>query len=166
MRVQRDLLDKWTRLLMVAVLAQACTGRIDALLASLPATAGGVSFDAVRVIDESYNGEDSADDVLSSLGKSRRDASIVYRWASSGEASIGALAVTGVAGPDLLRAVAQEWHAAAVISRTETVLGGRDVWLLEIRPDHLFAAYARGDVIYFVGTDDRSIIERILPSMP
>jgi hypothetical protein len=80
--------------------------------------------------------------------------------------SVGAASVAGVSGPDLLSATVQNWLSPAVRERSQRTIAGRDVWLIDFRPNHLLAAYARGNVVYLVSSDRLDLIEHALPSMP
>jgi len=154
--------------LVLAALVGAGCGVVQSqeLLATLPTSAGGVTFDTSRVIDDSILSGHQVDDVLAALGKRRSDATIVERFSRVGGGGIGALVVNGVPGDVLLDTVVQTWHAPAVISRAQTTIGGRDVWALELRPNHVFLAYRRGSTIYTAGTDDRPLAEKFVTAMP
>lgn len=155
-------------LVLAALFAAAGCSAVQsqALLATLPTTAGGVNFDTSRVIDDSFPSGHSVDDVLAALGKRRSDATIVERVSRVGEGDIGAFVVDGVPGDVLLDTVVQTWHAPAVVGRAETTIGDRDVWALDIRPNHVFLAYRRGSTIYWAATDDRSLAEQFVAAMP
>lgn len=156
-------------LVMVALIAVAGCSAVQsqALLATLPTSAGGVTFDASRVIDDSFLSGYQADDVLAALGKRRSDATIVDRYPSTGEGgSIGAFVVSGVSGDVLLETVVQTWHAPAVVARAQTTIGARDVWALDLRGGDFFLAYRRGSTIYWADSDDRSLAEEFIAAMP
>jgi len=155
-------------LVLAAAVAAGCgVIQSQALLATLPTSAGGVTFDTSRVIDDSFLSGHPVDDVLAALGKRRSDATIADRYPRTGEGgSIGALAVNGISGDVLLDAVVQTWHAAAVVGRAQTTIGDRDVWALEQRGGYFFLAYQRGSTVYWADSDDRSLAEQFIAAMP
>jgi hypothetical protein len=154
--------------LAASIAAAGCSAvQSQALLATLPTSAGGVTFDTSRVIDDSLWVGHPADDVLAALGKRRSDATIVDRYSSTGEGgSIGAFVVNGVSGDALLDTVAQTWDAPAVVGRAQTTIGDRDVWALEQRGGYFFLAYERGSTIYWAYSDNRSLAEEFIAAMP
>lgn len=156
--------------LVLAALVGAGCGVVQsqALLATLPTSAGGVNFDISRVIDDSFLSGHPVDDVLTALGKRRSDATIVERYGGvgGGDGGIGAFVVGGVPGDVLLDTFVQTWLAPAVVGRAQTTIGDRDVWALDLRPNHVFLAYQRGSTIYWAGTDDRSLAEQFIAAMP
>lgn len=152
--------------LVLCLLVVACSSPAESLAATLPTRVGDTSFDPVRVIDESFQSGHPIDDVLISLGKRRQDATVVSRDAVDGSISIEAARIDGVTGVELLSATVQNWLSPAVRERSQRTIAGRDVWLIDIRPNHLLAAYARGSVVYLVSTDHLDLIELALPSMP
>jgi hypothetical protein len=155
-------------MVLAALIAAGCGAvQSQALLATLPTSAGGVTFDTSRVIDDSFLSGHPVDDILAALGKRRSDATIVDRYPSTGVGgSIGALAVNGISGDVLLDTVVQTWLAAALVGRAQTTIGDRDVWALDIRPNHVFLAYRRGSTIYWADSDDRSLAEQFVAAMP
>ena len=155
-------------LVLAALVAAGCgVVQSQALLATLPTTAGGVTFDTSRVIDDSFWSGLEVDDVLAALGKRRSDATIVERWPRDGVGGgIGAFVVNGVPGDVALDTVAQTWHAAAVVGRSQTTIGDRDVWVLEQRGGYFLLAYQRGSTVYWASTDDRSLAEQFIAAMP
>lgn len=155
------------RLVLAALVVAACAlGQSQALLATLPTSAGGVNFDTSRVIDDSFMSGHPMDDVLAALGKRRSDATIVERFGRAGGGGIGAFVVGGVPGDVLLDTVVQTWIAAAVVGRAQTTIGDRDVWALDIRPGHFLLAYQRGPAVYWASTDDRPLAEEFIAAMP
>jgi hypothetical protein len=157
-------------LVSVILAALAATGcgvvQSQALLATLPASAGGVNFDTSRVIDDSHSSGHPVDDVLAALGKRRSHATIVERFSRVGEGDIGAMVVDGVPGDVLLETVVQTCDAPAVVARTQTTISGRDVWTLDIRPGHVFLAYRRGPTLYWASTNDHARAEQFVAAMP
>ncbi len=156
-------------LVLAALIAAAGCSAVQsqALLATLPTSAGGVTFDTSRVIDDSLWVGHPVDDVLATLGKRRSDATIVDRYPSTGEGgSIGAFVVNGVSGDVLLDTVVQTWHAPAVVGRAQTTIGDRDVWALDMRGGDVFLAYRRGSTVYWADSDDRSLAEEFIAAMP
>ena len=155
-------------LALAAVVAAGCSAvQSQALLATLPTSAGGVEFDTPRVIDDSFLSGHPVDDVLAALGKRRSDATIVERFPRDGiGGGIGAFIVGGVSGDVVLDTVAQTWHAAAVVGRTQTTIGDRDVWVLEQRGGYFLLAYQRGSTVYWASTDDRPLAEEFVAAMP
>jgi len=155
-------------LVLVALLAAGCAVvQSQALLATLPTSAGGVDFDTPRMIDDSFMSGHPVDDVLTALGKRRSDATIVERVSWVGEGDIGALVVYGVSGEVLLNTVVQTWRAAAVVGRAQTRIGDRDVWALDFRGGgQVFLAYQRGSTVYWASTGDRSLAEQFIAAMP
>jgi hypothetical protein len=136
------------------------------LLSTLPTTAGGVDFDTVRVIDDKSLSGHLVDDVLSALGKRRTEAAAVFRTSSIGGASIGAVAVQGVEGPDLLLACVENWSAPAVIARSQRLANGTDGWELEMRSGQLTVFYLRGNIAFVVWSEERQVLEAVLEDMP
>jgi hypothetical protein len=156
-------------LVLVAFIAVAGCSAVQsqALLATLPNSAGGVTFDASRVIDDSFLSGYPADDVLASLGKRRSDATIVDRYPSTGVGgSIGAFVVNGLSGDVLLDTVVQTWLAPAVVGRAQTAIGDRDVQVLDLRDGYVFLAYRRGATVYWADSNDRSLAEQFIAAMP
>jgi len=151
---------------VIVFVTASCSSQTQVLLNTLPVVGAGMALEQVTVVDESRRSGHPMDDVLMALGKSRRDAIIVFRSASSGGPSVGAVTVTGVIGADLLIAVVDNLQSAAVISRTMTTAAGKDVWLIESRPDHLAAAYSHGDVVYLALSDERLVVDDLLAVMP
>lgn len=161
---------RWRRvsLALVVLIALTCLtcSATSTLLSSLPETADGIQFEDVIVVDQSFSSGHPIDDVLESLGKTRRDATAVFRGSAAASATVGAILVQGVSGGDALNAVVQHWQAAALVSRNQTEIGGRAVWLLEFRPDQVMTVHERGEAVYLVAANDRSTVARILPSLP
>lgn len=155
-------------LVLAALVAAGCGAvQSQALLATLPTGAGGVTFDTSRVIDDSFPSGHAVDEVLAALGKRRSDATIVERFPRDGVGGdIGALAVNGVPGDVLLDTVVQTWQAAAVVGRAQTTIGDRDVWALDLRPNYVLLAYQRESTVYWASTDDRSLAEQFIAAMP
>lgn len=144
----------------------ACTSRSDSVLGTLPQHVVGVSLDTVTIVNDQYPSGHPVDDVLRALSKTRRDGGAVFRSSSRGSPSVGGIWVDGVDGAKLLDAVVNNWLAAAVIARTTTRIDSKDVWLLEIRPNHLAAAYSRGDVVYIASSDDRGELDQVMAALP
>jgi hypothetical protein len=136
------------------------------LLSALPAAAGGIDFDTVRVIDDSFLSGHLVDDVLTALGKSRSDAAVVFRGDSAGGTTIGAIAVQGVGGQDLLDACVENWGAPAVIRRSQRVVNGANGWELEMRDGQLNVFYPRGNTVFVAWSEQRNVLEAVLGNMP
>jgi hypothetical protein len=155
-------------LALAALVAAACGAvQSQALLATLPTSAGGVNFDTTHVIDDSFSSGHPVDEVLAALGKRRSDATIVERFPRDGVGGdIGALLVNGVAGDVLLDTVVQTWLAAAVVGRAQTTIGDREVWVLDFRPGDVFLAYQRESTVYWASTEDRSLADQFIAAMP
>lgn len=152
--------------LVVATLITGCgVVRSQALLATLPTSAAGITFDASEVIDNSFNLGYAGDAVLAALGKSREDATMVDRYSVEGDAEIGALVVNGVAGDLLLDTFVRTWDPAT-IARTEATIDNRDVWTLEIRGGHFTMAYQSGSTVYWADGPDRALTEQLVAAMP
>jgi hypothetical protein len=135
------------------------------LLAMLPLTAGGMTFDGVLVVDDSFNVGHPVDDVLTELGKRRKDAVAVDRWSDS--VTISATWVAGVDGPTLLATFVRTWDAPAVIRRsTRAIQVGISGWELEERLGMVDVMYRLGDVVYLVSSEDRDLLEAVLRDMP
>lgn len=153
--------------LATVLLAAGCGAiRSQALLATLPTRAAGASFDTSRVIDDSFRSGYPIDEILEKLGKSRSDTTVVDRYSSDANAEIGAFVVDGVSADVLLDIVVQTWEAPAVVARTQTIIGDRGVWALEMRPGHFFLAYRRASTIYWAGSDNLSFAEQLVAAMP
>ena len=150
-----------------ALIASGC-GRIQSqpLLATLPLTAGGVTLDQSLVVDDSLWVGRPEDDVLAALGKRRPDATMVDRYSNSVDGEIGAIAVSDISGDLLLKTVVEVWDAAAAVSRTQTTIGDRDVWVLEMRPGRVFLAYRRDSTVYWASSDNQSLAEEFIAAMP
>jgi hypothetical protein len=140
--------------------------RSQALLATLPTSAAGINFDAIRVIDNSFNVGYSSDDVLAALGKRREDATVVVRYQSGGEVRIGALVVDGVAGDLLLDTFVRTWEDPAAIARTQATIDNRDVWTIETRDGRFTMAYQSGATVYWATGPDRALTEQLVAAMP
>ncbi|MEP7379406.1 MAG: hypothetical protein ABI725_07600 [Chloroflexota bacterium] len=156
-------------LVMAALFAAAGCSAVQShsLLATLPTSAGGVNFDSTHVIDDSFMSGHPVDDVLAALGKRRSDATVVERFPRDGAGGdIGAFVVHGVPGDVALDTVSQTWHAAAVVGRSQTTIGDREVWVLEQRGGYFFLAYQRGSTVYWADSDDRSLAEQFIAAMP
>ena|SRR5687768_1486386 len=136
------------------------------LLSTLPTAAGGVDFDDVRVIDDSFLSGHVVDDVLTALGKRRSDGAAVFRFSSAGGVSIGAVAVRGIDGDELLAACVENWQAPAVIRRSQRAVNGTDGWQVEMRGGGLTVFYARGSVVYVAWSEQRQVLEAVLGDMP
>lgn len=137
------------------------------LLATLPETAGGQTFDGVQVVDDSLNVFLPVDDVLGALGKERRDAVSVSRYSDSDVAEISATRVEGIGGGALLKAFFDTWDAPAVVGRSMRVVAvSVTAWELEERGGTVTVIYRLGDVVYLVSTQDRDRLEAILRDMP
>jgi hypothetical protein len=148
------------------LLLVACASLAESLVATIPSRVGGMTLDAIQVVDDSYLSGHPIDDVLAVLGKGRKEATVVFRDATNGKLSVGAIVVAGVSANDVLAATVENWLAPSVSRREERVLSGRSVWLLDIRPDHYMATYAQGDAVYVVVADDLGTVERALSLMP
>ncbi len=138
----------------------------EALLATLPTTAGGVSFAVVQIVDDSLNAFHYVDDALSALSKDRNDAVAVFRYSEESSATIGATAVDGVGGDKLLEAFADTWHAAAVIGRRNRMFGGTVGWELTERGGTFTVLYRRADVVYLAAAPSLTTLDEILSGMP
>jgi hypothetical protein len=110
--------EQFEAVMLFAAAIVGCSLRTDALLSSLPETVGGHSFDGVQVVDDSFPSGHPVDDVLAVLGKRRPDAAAVFRYASDGSGTMGAITVNGVDAKTLLDAVVDNWAAPAVIDRS------------------------------------------------
>ena len=153
--------------LVVATLITGCgVVRSQALLATLPTSAAGITFDASQVIDNSFNMGYAGDAVLAALGKRREDATMVNRYSVEGDAEIGALVVNGVAGDLLLDTFVRTWDDPAAIARTEATIDNRDVWTIETRDGHFTMAYQSGATIYWAIGSDRALTEQLVAAMP
>jgi hypothetical protein len=139
---------------------------VEELAASLPTEAAGDTFDETLVVDEAYLSGFSVDDPLALLGKARSDAAAVFIGSSQIQGGVGALAVTGVDGSALLDAIVRSWNAASVTSRQQTVIDGRQVWILTERDGRLTAFYLRGHVVYIAGGTTMDRIHGYLQAMP
>jgi hypothetical protein len=137
-------------------------GRTETLLSSLPSSVGDRSFDMVTVVDESFRSGHPVDDVLAALGKRRPDAAAVFRDASEGWGTAGAMTVSGVDGPTLLEAVVTNWDSAGVVDRSQRDVGAKPVWLLTSRLGHLVAVYAKSDVVYIATSFDAQTLDAIV----
>jgi hypothetical protein len=136
------------------------------LLSSLPTEAGGAHFDDFQIIDDRFMSGHATDDVLTALGKRRGDAAAVFRYDSLGGVSIGALAVRGVSGRDLLAACVENWEAPAVVRRSERAVNDTNGWEIATRGGHFTVFYARGNVVFVAWSDQRDALEAVLPDMP
>lgn len=153
--------------LVVATLITGCgVVRSRALLATLPTSAAGITFDASQVIDNSFNMGYAGDAVLAALGKRREDATMVDRYSVEGDAAIGALVVNGVAGDLLLDTFVRTWDDPATIARTEATIDNRDVWIIEIRDGHFTMAYQSGTTVYWADGPDRALTQQLVAGMP
>lgn len=154
-----------TVILFVATVV-GCVSRTDMLLSSLPSSVGDRSFDRVTVVDDAFLPGHPIDDVLAALGKRRADAVVVFRDTSDGAGSMGAMAVSGVDGQNLLQAVVKNWASAGVVDRSQSSIGAKPVWLLTSRLAYLVAVYAKSDVVYLAGSGDAQTLDIIVRSMP
>lgn len=136
------------------------------LLSSLPTSAGGIDFDDFQMIDDSFLSGHVVDDVLSALGKRRSDGAAVFRFSSVGGVSIGAVAVRGVDGDDLLTACVENWQAPAVVRRSQRAVNGTDGWEIEMRGGYLTVFYVRGNAVYVAWSEQRQVLEAVLADMP
>jgi hypothetical protein len=153
--------------LFAVVMLFGCNARLNSLQASLPRQAAGLTFDQVRVVEESqFLDGHPIDDAYREVGKRRSDATAVFLHPSNGAAEIGAVTVSGVSGDSLLRAVVDAWSAPAVVARSERAIGDRAVWGLETRSGHVTAVYRRDDVVYIVSSSDRALVDAIMLEMP
>jgi hypothetical protein len=156
--------------LVLLVLAAGCgpSGRpsVADLRATLPTSVAGQAFDLVQVVDDNLNVGHPIDDVLAKLFKSRGEASVVFLDSSRGVGTLGAAAVSGVEGDTLLAATVATWNAPAVVGRSEHMLGGRSVWLIEERGGFQTYVYARGPIIYFAAADDAEVARVLLDALP
>ena len=166
-------MDRLRWMLTVAALVYcvltACSAalpRADQLFATLPTQTSDVTFDQRLVVDDQYRLGHSIDAPLAALGKSRSDATIVFRGSDASQASVGAVEVTDVSGDQLLDAIATTWEAAAVIDRRREVVGGHDAWLLTIRNEGVIAAYQKGNVVYLAQDADEGKVAALLENMP
>ena len=153
--------------LVVATLITGCgVVRSQALLATLPTSAAGITFDASEVIDNSFNMGYAGDAVLAALGKRREDATMVDRYSVEGDAEIGALVVDGVAGDLLLDTFVRTWDDPATIARSETTIDNRDVWTIETRDGRFTMAYQSGATVYWAYGPDRALTQQLVAAMP
>jgi hypothetical protein len=136
------------------------------LLATLPIEAGGKVFDEYQIIDDSWNVGHPIDEVLAALGKERKDAVLVFRYAD--DLTMGAVAVDGIGGPKLLDVFVETWNAPAVIRRSPRPVGTLTGWRLDERGGARTVVYLRADVIYLVFTLDPDPLKlnAILADMP
>lgn len=153
-------------MLVLAVFVVACASRTDQLLSSLPTTVQGHSFGTVTIVTDSYLSGHAIDDVLAALGKRRPDASAVFRSATNMSGTIGAVAVSGVDDQRLTSAVVNNWRAAAVTSRSQTTVGGKVVWLVQLRPAELVAVWSEPGVAYIAESDDQGLLDAMVRAMP
>ncbi len=159
----------WSAMAAAVLLAASCSAPRPspaALLATLPQEADGTQLDFVQIVDDSFLSGHSVDPVLAALGKSRSDASAVFRISLTSQMLVGAVAVTGVNGTELLQAVTEAWNSAAIIRRSEAVIQGKPVVVLDVRGGERTAAYARGSVVYLVSSDSGEVVEALLAAMP
>lgn len=134
------------------------------LLTTLPKVAGGEQLDGLQVVNDSFHVGHPVDDVLEKLERERSDAVSVFRW--SEDATIGAIAIDGVAGAALFETVVMTWNAPAVIERQQRLAAGALAWELRDRGGWLTVIYRLGNVVYLVETRDGALLEAILLDMP
>jgi hypothetical protein len=166
-----DLRRLWSFIAATAIFFAASCAPLDRpspadLLAALPRQANETDLDLVQIVDDRFLSGHLVDSVLDALGKSRSDATVVFRTSATSDLSVGAMAVAGISGADLLHAVNQAWNSAAIISRSEADIQGRRVIRLEARGGDITVAYVRGTVAYLVTGDSAEAIDTLLARMP
>lgn len=151
---------------LAAFIVTGCIARTDALLGTLPRNVGGTAFTQVQVVDESFLSGHPIDDVLQRLGKTRKDAAVVYVYSADGSGTLGAATVSGVSGQELLDAVVDTWTAPSVTDRAEVAIGERTAWQLASRTGTVTIVYAAGEVVYFASSNEANRAERFAAALP
>lgn len=145
------------------------------LEALLPSTVAGqtlqkVSFSLAQLgaIGNATNGDQTFNQWLSSLGKSPSDVNLAVASSESGSGvTITAISVNGANQGQLVSSFVQNAQSQKM-TVTQTTLGGKQVARIDdpANANQLSYAYANGDVLFLVETNDQSTAGAALSALP
>lgn len=151
--------------LLIALSLVACDSR-QSFAELVPRTAAGVTFDHTNIVDDGFPSGHAVDDVYAALGVSRPDAQAVSRINSPTGDEIGAVRVSGIDGAALLSAFVDNWRAEAIVERSDTFVGDRQVSILHHRAGDTTYVYRRGDVVFYAYSERGNRAAGYVSAMP